>query len=163
MRLESYASHGGTRHRFEQDAEAQGHFCRAVPLVLGLEETVQGALLGYFGERGHLSVGFEGGQHRDPATVQHHESAVWIFLVGCGALESTQLKDGARYFELLRGASRGHPGAVEPDDGLVMRPGFQNFDPVSEGQALACALQFTRRVELQPESWLGTSETHAEE
>ncbi len=45
-----------------------------VPVILGLEENVEGALLGYFGERGHVAVGFEGGQHDDPGRDRHDQT-----------------------------------------------------------------------------------------
>ena len=120
-------------------------FALPVPVILGLEESVEGALLGYFGERGHVAVGFEGGQHEDPETVAHHVAAIWITLVQAGCLEPDDVPDLAAHFDRLRAAGRGHPGVVEmryrhhvdADSGFLMRPGFSNFDAVEKGQLLA--------------------------
>jgi predicted deacylase len=51
-------------------------FALGVPVLLGLEENVDGTLLEYFGNRGHIAVGFEAGQNRDASTIDHAESAV---------------------------------------------------------------------------------------
>jgi hypothetical protein len=58
-----------------------------IPLVLGLEEVLEGSLLGYLCDMGHIGVAVEGGQHRDPATIDFHEAAIWIALVAAGALD----------------------------------------------------------------------------
>ncbi|MCB9916756.1 MAG: succinylglutamate desuccinylase/aspartoacylase family protein [Planctomycetes bacterium] len=120
-------------------------FALPVPVILGLEENVEGALLGYFGERGHVAVGFEGGQHDAESTQAHHVAAVWLTLLACGALTRAELPEAAEYHALLRRAARGLPGVVEmryrhhvePADEFEMRPGFTNFDAVRAGQVLA--------------------------
>lgn len=120
-------------------------FALPVPVILGLEENVEGALLGYFGERGHVAVGFEGGQHADPQTVSHHVAAIWLTLVSAGCLLAQEVPELATHFDSLRTAGRGHPGVVEmrhrhhveAGSCFVMRPGFANFDAVSRGQLLA--------------------------
>ena len=37
-----------------------------IPVVLGLEEVIDGSLLGYLCDLGHIGVAVEGGQHTDP-------------------------------------------------------------------------------------------------
>ncbi len=116
-----------------------------VPVILGLEESVDGALLGFFGERGHVAVGFEGGQHDDPATIRNHVAAIWLSLVSGGSLARSKTPEAIAAYNLLRAAGRGNPGVielryrhhVEAEDEFVMREGFSNFDPVSEGDLLA--------------------------
>ncbi len=120
-------------------------FALPVPVILGLEESVEGALLGYFGERGHVAVGFEGGQHDDPETVTHHVAAIWITLVKAGCLGADDVPELSDHFDSLRAAGRGHPGVVEMRyrhhvevaAEFLMLPGFANFDAVIEGQLLA--------------------------
>ena len=44
-----------------------------VPVILGLEENVDGTLLEYATERGHTVIVVESGRHDDPAAVELHE------------------------------------------------------------------------------------------
>lgn len=116
-----------------------------IPLILGLEEVITGSLLEFVGERGHVAIAVEGGQHRDPRTVEHHEAAIWLALVAAGLLEAADVPDLQRHRARLSAASRGVPHVVEivhrhptlDGDGFEMLPGFRNFHPVSKGDALA--------------------------
>lgn len=120
-------------------------FALDVPIVLGLEETIEGSMLGYLCDLGHVGVAVEGGQHDDPNTRTHHEAALWSALGACGAIDVRRVP---RYRDLqnsLRGAVRGLPKVIEirhrhvcaDDDGFVMSPGFTNFQPVVANQVVA--------------------------
>ncbi|MCL7926874.1 MAG: succinylglutamate desuccinylase/aspartoacylase family protein [marine benthic group bacterium] len=116
-----------------------------IPVVLGIEEQIHGALLEYIGARGPVTVGVEGGQHDDPSSVDYHEHVLWTALVQAGCLDAADVPD----YETRRGAlvqARGGLSrffevrarrAVSEGDGFAMRPGFRNFEPVTEGQPLA--------------------------
>ncbi|MFT7667748.1 MAG: putative deacylase [Planctomycetota bacterium] len=120
-------------------------FAFPVPVILGLEEAVDGSLLGFFGERGHIAIGFEGGQHEGQDTVRNHVAAIWITLVKSGGLLASETSEVKSAFDQLRAVGNGNPGVielrychrVETGDEFVMHPGFSNFDPVVRGQALA--------------------------
>lgn len=115
-----------------------------VPLVLGLEEQLEGTLVDYIGLLGHAAVGFEGGQHADPRSIENLASVVWIAL---GALQMVDPGrsdlEGAR--RRLARATRRIPGILEvtyrhpisESDGFRMRPGYRSFEPVVEGQVVA--------------------------
>ncbi|MCZ6775650.1 MAG: succinylglutamate desuccinylase/aspartoacylase family protein, partial [Ignavibacteria bacterium] len=119
-------------------------FALPIPVVLGLEEAVEGTLLSYFSEQGYVAVGVEGGQHKDPRTVDCHESAIWMTLVAAGILEEAEVPDFAHHRQRLQDATRGLPSAVEiihrhgitPEDDLIIEEGFLNFDHVTRGQLL---------------------------
>lgn len=117
-----------------------------LPVVLGLEEVLDGSLLGYLCDLGHIGVAVEGGQHADPETIDCHESAVWIMLVAAGALEAAQVPTLALHRERL--ASRAlalpavseirHRHIVRPEhEPFVMLPGFENFQKITRGQLVA--------------------------
>lgn len=117
-----------------------------IPVVLGLEEVIDGSLLGYLCDLGHIGVAVEGGQHTDPTTIDCHESAVWIMLVAAGALAAADLPDlalrRARLARLTQGippvAEIGHRHVVRPlDEPFVMQPGFDNFQKITRGQIVA--------------------------
>ena len=116
-----------------------------VPIILGLEEHVTGALADYAHSLGCITMGFEGGQHDDPRSVDLLEAAVWV------ALEATRFvapQPGAqrgRWARRLAAAARGLPRYLEildryPVDRarrFTMLPGFENFQPVAAGQLVA--------------------------
>lgn len=117
-----------------------------IPLMLGLEEVLEGSLLGYLCDMGHIGVAVEGGQHRDPATIDFHEAAIWIALVAAGALDATHVVDLAQHRARLIAANRGLPPVVEirvrhgvraEDEPFTMEPGFENFQPIIKGQMVA--------------------------
>lgn len=116
-----------------------------VPIIFGLEEAVDGTLLGYLADLGHVAVGFEAGQHHDPRTVENHVAAIWLALCCAGLLEPTSVPELDRQRARLDEAAGELPRAVEivyrhairPHDEFRMDPGFHNFQPIRRGQRLA--------------------------
>lgn len=129
------------------DSLANRRLARAlpVPAILGLEERVRGSLLELLGEWRVRALAFEGGRHEDPATVRHHEAALWILLVAAGALPAGSVPWLAEARAELEEAARGLPDfveiryrhGVEPERAFRMRPGFRSFQPVRRGTPLA--------------------------
>lgn len=116
-----------------------------LPLILGMEEGIDGTLLSWFARAGYDHMGVEGGRIGDRHTEDHSESAAWIMLERTGALPAQDVPDLDGHRERLAFASKGRPGTVamlyrhpvEPDDAFVMVPGFTTFDRVHRGQLLA--------------------------
>ena len=116
-----------------------------VPMVLGLEELLDGTIIQHFGARGVVAVTVETGRHDAPESVDHAEAAIWLALKALEMLpEDLQgaALDGERS---LRRASAHLPPALEmrhrhpvrAGDGFEMRPGYKNFDRVARGEVLA--------------------------
>ncbi len=114
------------------------------PLVLGLEEQVEGTLAAYLTQRGYLAVVFESGQHDDPRSVVLAEAAVWIALEHAG-LRPTGTGPEPRWARrLLEEESRGLPRAVEMryrhpvelGDEFRMKDGYENFQHVAQDEVL---------------------------
>ena len=116
-----------------------------LPLVLGLEEVIDGSMLGYLCDRGHVGIAFEGGQHDDPETIDRLESIVWLSLVASGLLDRSQVPDIEDHRARLRAATTDLPRVLEirhrhvigPGEDFRMEPGFTNFGPVRRGDLLA--------------------------
>ncbi len=115
-----------------------------VPLILGLEEAIDGAVMDYFVNRGLVCLAVEGGQHDAESTIDNLEAAIWITLVEAGFLAAEDI-DLAPYHETLRKAAGDVPPVVEithrhvllPTDEFVMEPGFISFQRIEKGQKLA--------------------------
>lgn len=116
-----------------------------LPLILGLEEQVDGALLEYLNNFGFVTMGVEGGQHDAESSVDHIEAVIWLALVSAGAIRLDDVPELERHSERLERASAGFPRVVEvrrrhavaAGDGFRMEPGFSNFQPVERGRLLA--------------------------
>ncbi len=120
-------------------------FALPVPVLLGLEERIQGTLLSWFADRGHVALCLEGGQNDLPSTVDHHVAALWLTLVGTGLLRAADVGELEEQRARLRNSASNLPPVVElryrygiPDGAqFEMRPGFENFQPVRRGEVLA--------------------------
>jgi succinylglutamate desuccinylase len=115
-----------------------------VNVVLGLERALHGTLLGWATARGHVGVSFEAGQHQDPLAPRRHEAAIWMYLVGCGAVDARDVPDEPEH-DALFGAATARPRIVEvrhrhlveEGDEFQMERGFRGFDPIRAGQVVA--------------------------
>ena len=89
-----------------------------IPVIMGLEERIEGPLLSWLAGRGHAAIVVEGGQHEDPSTVQNHEAAIRLTLVAAGAIEydaCPAIDEGYRRSEVgVPRAPRGCRGQPQP-------------------------------------------------
>ncbi|MEE8061755.1 MAG: succinylglutamate desuccinylase/aspartoacylase family protein [Gemmatimonadales bacterium] len=117
-----------------------------IPLIMGLEEHLDGTMLEYVTDRGHITLGLEGGRHDDPASAHRLEAAVWLALAASGVL--TDPRSSGRVAEaraLLTEAAQGLPRVLEvrhrhfvgPDDRFVMHSGYASFQQVAKSEYVA--------------------------
>ncbi len=119
-------------------------FATGVPIILGIEETIEGASLEWFAERGIAGFAVEGGQHDSEAAVDNLEAVLWLLLVRLGMV-LPEAVDTEGYRARLRAAVGGAPAIVEivhrqviaAQDRFRMEPGFVNFARVEKGRLLA--------------------------
>jgi hypothetical protein len=122
-------------------------FARAfrVPLLLGFEEHLDGALIDYLDRLGHAAVAIEGGRHDDPESEKTLTAAIWVAIGAAGLLANSGDDEivGAR--RTLRAAVAGLPVALEithrhgldPDSNFSMKQDHASFDQVVQGQVIA--------------------------
>lgn len=116
-----------------------------VPMILGLEELVDGTLLAFLSRHGIVGAVYETGQHAEPRAVDRAEAGVWLAAAAVGLLPESLLPETAAARKLLARDTGHLPTAmemvyrhhVETLDGFVMDPGYENFQPVRKGQAVA--------------------------
>ena len=116
-----------------------------VPLILGLEEQLDGTLTDWFDAQGHVALGFESGQHDEPAAAGRAEAAIWLTLVSVGVVAEDDVPEAAparaalsrEYAHLPRVMEVRHRHPVEPEDGFRMGEGYENFQIIRAGEVLA--------------------------
>ncbi len=116
-----------------------------LPVILGLEEQVDGSLLEFLNNYGIVTLGVEAGQHDDRRSVERLEAVLWLALVAAGFIDSAVLGDLGRWRRVLSRDSRNiprvievrHRHAIEPGDRFRMDAGFANLQQVRRGQPLA--------------------------
>lgn len=129
------------------DTPENRHLARPLPgtTILGLDTHLDGTFLSYINGLGYAAVGFEGGQHDDPLSVDAHELAILETLVLSGCLGGPPSSRFDELLDLLQPITVDIPAVVEiihrhaltPGDGFVMEPGFKNLQLVQEGELLA--------------------------
>lgn len=115
------------------------------PIILGLEERMDGTLFSSLNEIGLTSVIFEGGQHDSLSSIENHISIIWEFLKNAGCINLNDIPDFNKYYHTLAKTSPGERKIYEisyvyrlkKDEGFVMKPGFVNFQIVNKGEILA--------------------------
>jgi len=115
-----------------------------VPLILGIEEFLEGALLSYINEKGYVAFGFEGGQHDDPSSIDNHIAFIKLSLVFSGCMNETDLDFRKYYHHLCHkvGHSRQFYEIItryeiKPFEEFNMFNGFTNFQRIRKGDRLA--------------------------
>lgn len=116
-----------------------------LPVILGIDSFVDGTMLSFVNEMGHRAIGFEGGRHNQPNTIDNIMAFFWLTLVNTGVLKKRQVPSYKEHFGRLLVASQGHRQVyevfhhyqVDPDEDFEMVPGYNNFQPIVKGQYLA--------------------------
>jgi hypothetical protein len=115
-----------------------------VPIVLGIEEHLDGPLLSYINELGYIAFGYEAGQHDDLASIENHIAFIYLSLVFSGSIRKEDV-DFQHYFELLAKTTFNtrdfyeifyHYKIKEGED-FQMNPGFLNFQKIKKHRELA--------------------------
>lgn len=115
-----------------------------VPIILGIEEYLDGPLLSYVNKLGYVAFGYEGGQHDDLAAIENHVAFIYLTLAFAGVVEHYQV-DFQHYYEVLAKNSIDtrhfyeifYRHGIKEDEEFVMKPGFVNFQPIQKGEELA--------------------------
>jgi len=115
-----------------------------LPIILGIEEYLEGPLLTYINEYGHVSLGFEAGQHTDLKSIENCEAFIWLSLQIANCIDKKNLDDFHIYEEIMNKYTP-YYNFYEIDDvyllddqeDFMMIQGFENFTPIAKDQVLA--------------------------
>lgn len=115
-----------------------------VPVVLGIEEYLEGPLLSYLNKRGFVSLGFEAGQHIDKQAIYNCEAFIRLTFSLSGLLKE-EAQDYNEYYKRLQSASKKRTDIYEvvykydikEEENFKMKSGFESFQPIKKGILLA--------------------------
>ncbi len=113
-----------------------------VPVILGIEEYLDGPLLSYINELGYVALGFESGTHDDPAAIRNAEDFIWLTLVYAGLLPDYRGREES-YNRLDRASESDHDfyeifyrHKLPDAHTFKMNEGFKSFQPLPKGTVL---------------------------
>ncbi len=115
-----------------------------VPMILGIEEYLDGPLLSYVNELGYVAFGYESGQHDELSSIDNHIAFIYLTLVFGKFLKKESI-DFDKHFNLLSHTSDFSRDTYEifetykisENEKFKMNSGFENFQRVSQNQELA--------------------------
>lgn len=115
-----------------------------LPIILGIEEYLDGPILSYINELGYVAFGFEAGQHNDMASIENCIAFIYLSLVFTGAIDK-QTCDYQHHVDIFAKTTGDVRNiyeiyfryAIEEDEHFQMLPGFYNFQRIKRHQDLA--------------------------
>ena len=116
-----------------------------LPVVMGLEEQVDGVLSSYWTRHGCVTFGVEGGQHDDPGSIDNLEAVLLLAAQTAGLFPEGSVPDTRAAHDLLERRRGDLPRVMEvvsrhaiaEGDAFTMEPGFKNLDHARAEQLLA--------------------------
>jgi predicted deacylase len=116
-----------------------------IPIVLGIEEYLEGPMLSYINQKGYVALGFEAGQHLDENSVKNTVSFIFLTLVFTGAIKKRSFGEfDLHYSSLETSAQHLHKifeivylHKIGAWDKFSMITGFENFQVIKKDTHLA--------------------------
>ncbi|PWL39379.1 aspartoacylase [Flagellimonas aquimarina] len=115
-----------------------------LPIILGIEEYLEGALLSFINELGYVSLGYESGQHDEISAINNCIEFINLTLalttsVGFSKSELTLLNKGVlksgkvsnKFYEIY------YQYTIKKGNNFKMLPGFVNFQKIPKGKEVA--------------------------
>lgn len=116
-----------------------------LPIVLGLEEHLEGTILSYINELGHIAIGVESGQHDAAASIENHESVIWAAILFSRCIDLIKTPEVSYHYDrLAKDIVHGkkifevrHRQMIEKNQSFRMNPGYLNFQKIYKNEVLA--------------------------
>ena len=115
-----------------------------LPIILGIEEFLEGPLLSFINELGYVAFGFEGGQHDSAISYDNHIAFIYLSLVFCGCIAPSkidyqkhfkglqdQMAFSKKFFEII------YRQEIDPEDNFIICDGYINFQKVKKDTTIA--------------------------
>ncbi|MCX2718494.1 succinylglutamate desuccinylase/aspartoacylase family protein [Lentiprolixibacter aurantiacus] len=129
------------------DAMINRKFARLfpVPVILGIEEYLEGPLLSYINEKGYVTIGFESGQHFKEESAANSVAFTWLTMMITGIMEPHPEIDKKALCRQLQASAQGnrnfyeviHRHKITSEDKFEMILGAQSFEHLEKGTRFA--------------------------
>ena len=124
-----------------------------VPIVLGIEEYLNGPLLSYINELGYVSLGFESGQHDDLSSITNNIAFIYLALVFAGVLKRDYVTNFLNHYNQLQTQAVNiidvfeiiYLHKIQSNETFSMLNGFKSFQAINKGSPIA----ISNRIELK--------------
>lgn len=114
-----------------------------VPMILGIEEYLEGPLLSYMNELGYVAFGFEGGQHDSISSVNNHRAFIYLSMVYTGSLKRSQIEYQKYYDVLFNNSGKSKViyeiflhYKIRSNEDYTTDLGFVNFQTIKKGDLI---------------------------
>jgi succinylglutamate desuccinylase len=116
-----------------------------VPIVLGIEEYLNGPLLSYINTLGYVSLGFESGQHDDEHAITCAIAFIYLVLGFTELVDRKKIENFEVYYNLLKMESLANTNVFEivylhtisEGERFKMMPNLNSFQNIKKGTLLA--------------------------
>jgi len=116
-----------------------------VPVVLGIEEFLDGPMLSYINQLGYVAIGFESGQHEEEAAISNNIAFIYLALVFARLIKKKAFPEFEDYYRQLENAANEvqdifevtYLHRIQNGEQFKMLPGFESFEQVKKGTPLA--------------------------
>jgi len=116
-----------------------------VPIILGIEEFLDGPLLSYINQLGYVSLGFESGQHNDKSAVTNCEAFIYLSLVFSRVIDENKVLSYYQYYNQLKINAINNNQIFEvvylhkikEGDVFKIKKEVKSFQTICKGQVLA--------------------------
>lgn len=116
----------------------------SIPTILGIEEFLDGPLLTYINEFGHVALGFEAGQHQKEVSVDNCIAFLWLALVAAKCIKKRHVKKYRFYKHSLSMFNENQDFykidfkyTIKPFEDFKMVAGYKNFQEIEKNDVLA--------------------------
>ena len=116
----------------------------SIPTILGIEEYLEGPLLTYINEFGHIALGFEAGQHNKEESVDNCVAFLWLALVASKCIKKKEVKKYSFYQNSLSLFNEDqdfykidYKYTIKPFEVFKMVNGYKNFQEIVKHELLA--------------------------
>ena len=122
------------------------HF--SIPTILGIEEYLDGSLLTYINDFGHIALGFEAGRHDKEVSVDNCVAFLWLALVAAKCINKKEVKRYSYYKNSLSLFNQDqdfykidYKYSIKSLENFKMIDGYKNFEEIIKNELLAYSNQ----------------------
>lgn len=116
-----------------------------VPIVLGIEEYLDGPLLSYINKKGYVCLGFESGQHTEEVAIKNSIAFTWLAMVFSGFLNKSDVNDFRENYAQIQNSAERNSNFYEitfrhrinGTNNFKMIKGFKSFEKIDKGTSIA--------------------------